>query len=387
MRLGLPVQEEMGPKLAVLREECTRLGLSLDRAETLVMLIEDATVPQVIDTLQKYTENFEAVCAIHRRRAACWVFLSGGLCLASMEIPLCWLVIPRDSGCECWLARTGQLSVAVQPAAACCGCHHSFGSAVYPCARSHDCMFWLCKSLPIRTCAVCPPLTRSQSWFMCVQAANHLLNTVAKNSGLDSSAGDGTGSPGPGRDRQAHGFPWQQPAAMPEAAPGPAANCDARAVAASQDAWGGEAAPPRRRKKKGKGKALNGCFEAVPTPYAGTVSKPSQQQSLAAVLRSAKDPGAGTPGKGVLLTRPLRPSSASLQLSSALISIDEIRGTAESRSAASIDVMLLLPPCCVHGNGRTLVMGARELLSGVDTRTKARMQAFWWLCRPPRAVC
>eukprot|EP00892_Ulva_mutabilis_P008485 jgi/Ulvmu1/6008/UM026_0134.1 len=52
--------EAMGPKLAALQEECERLGLSSDQAETLLMLIDDATVPQVLDSLQKYTESFDA---------------------------------------------------------------------------------------------------------------------------------------------------------------------------------------------------------------------------------------------------------------------------------------------------------------------------------------
>lgn len=58
---SVSVQEAMGPRLAVLQEQCQRLGLSSDRAETLLMLIEDATVPQVLETLQKYSEHFEAV--------------------------------------------------------------------------------------------------------------------------------------------------------------------------------------------------------------------------------------------------------------------------------------------------------------------------------------
>ena len=58
------VQEALGPKLAVLCEQCLRLGLNSNQAETLMMLIEDATVPQVLDTLQKYTENFDAVSSM-----------------------------------------------------------------------------------------------------------------------------------------------------------------------------------------------------------------------------------------------------------------------------------------------------------------------------------
>lgn len=55
------VQRDLAPKLAVLREQCQKFALSWDRAETLVMLIEDATVPQIVDTLQKYSDSFEAV--------------------------------------------------------------------------------------------------------------------------------------------------------------------------------------------------------------------------------------------------------------------------------------------------------------------------------------
>lgn len=74
---GPPVQDEMAPKLALLREACTRLKLSRDRAETLVMLVEGATVPQVIDALQKYTENFEAVRSARRRHATCRYIFAG----------------------------------------------------------------------------------------------------------------------------------------------------------------------------------------------------------------------------------------------------------------------------------------------------------------------
>lgn len=187
-----------------------------------------------------------------------------------------------------------------------------------------------------------------------VQAANHLMNIVAMNSGLDSRtcSPDGMGSPDLDRDWQAPRFPWQQPTAVPTAGPGPAATSDARAVAASQDAWGGEAVPPRRRKKKGKGKSLSGCFEATPTPYAGTVSRPGPQQSLAAVVRSSTDPGAAAPvtGASLLLAAsrscaPLPLPTLLLQLSSTLLTTTEARGMAVSRSAGSTATMVALTPC------------------------------------------
>lgn len=71
------VQEDMAPKLAMLRQECVKLGLSWDRAETLAMLIADATVPQIIDTLKRYSDSFDGVRSTPHRSRRCAMFAQG----------------------------------------------------------------------------------------------------------------------------------------------------------------------------------------------------------------------------------------------------------------------------------------------------------------------
>lgn len=124
-----------------------------------------------------------------------------------------------------------------------------------------------------------------------MQAANHLLNAVANNRGLHSS-GPGSAS-SLGHDRDPQDPPWED-----DVGPRPAAASNATSAAAARDAWGGEAAPPRRRKKKGK--ALGGCFQAVPTPYAGAVMKPVQRQTLASMVKAGAAPEPGSPRKGAV---------------------------------------------------------------------------------------
>ena len=60
------VQDLLTPKLAALLEQCRLQDLDFDAAESLAMLVEDATVQQIMKVLLMYSDSLEAVCTLYR---------------------------------------------------------------------------------------------------------------------------------------------------------------------------------------------------------------------------------------------------------------------------------------------------------------------------------